>query len=262
MLIFPILRTRRIAVTLREIQLGEAEAICKMPPDLHEATTTEFLRRVADGAQAPAPGYVTDPRLWTVEERARLVCHYLSQVADSGADFAVGENGKLSDYLRFEADLMTTEVKLGEVAGKQRVLRPLLGWHAELLERSCAERGDWLIGVIACQVHDAADAQPDYLQMTDIALLEWLKERMDAVRKLPESDFESIYQAWARGKRDIEHFFISSVSDEGIVFWPQEEKEAGPRSPARFLAYPCISEGTRSLFARADRADGRAGHPR
>jgi hypothetical protein len=133
--------------------------VCRLPADRHEATTTEFLRRVADGAQAPTPAYVTDPRLWTVEERARVVCHYLSQVSDSGPDFAVGD-GKFSDYVKFDADLSSTEVKLGEVAGKERVLRPLLGVHVELLERMCTGRGDWLHGVIACQVHEAGQPEP------------------------------------------------------------------------------------------------------
>lgn len=250
MIIFPSLRTKRIAVTLREIALGEAVAVCRMPADRHEATTTEFLRRVADGAKAPTPAYVTDPRLWTVEERARLVCHYLSQVSDTGADFAVGKQ-KLSDFITFDADLITPEVKLGEVAGTQKVLRPLLGVHAELLERVCSERGDWLVGVIACQVHEADQPAPDYLAMTDVDLLEWIRKRMDQVKGLAESDFEAIYRAWEQGRSEIEHFFIWFVDDEGICFFPKS-MEAGSVTPARFHALPCISRGTRDLFARPD----------
>lgn len=251
MILFPLFRSKRVAVQLREITLAEACAVCRLPADRHEATATEFLRFAASGATAPAPGYITDPRLWSVEERARLVCHYLSQVSDSGADFNVGEVGVLSDYLMFDKDMPApAEVKLGEVAGAQRVLRPLLGVHAELLERSCENRGQWLIGVIAFQVHDAAVPEPNYSAMTDIELLEWGKARIAAVMDMPESEFEELQLAWERHRAELQHFFVCGVDDEGLVFWPHEE--AGPKHPARFRALPCISEGTRRLFAGSD----------
>lgn len=253
MILFPTLRTKRICVTLRETTLAESIAICRLPADRHEATTTEFLRCVADGARAPTPGYVTDPRLWTVEERARLVCHYLSQVSEAGADFPVGD-GKLSDYIDFAADLGTTEVSLGEVAGKARVLRPLLGVQVEVLERMCEGRGDWLHAVVACQIHDADKPAPDWAQFTDVQTLEWCRARLDWLRKLPESEYEEIYAAWMRGRREVEHFFVAGVDDEGVMFWPQEMKEAGPKTPVRFPALSCISSGTRELFARPDQS--------
>lgn len=251
MIIFPTLRTKRVAVRLRETTLAESIAVCRLPADRPEATTSEFLRFAGAEAQAPAPGYVTDPRLWTVEERARLVCHYLSQVSETDPDFPVGE-GKLSDYLRYDSDLTVSEVQLGEVAGKQRVLRPLLGVHAEVLERMCKGRGDWLHAMIACMVHEGP--APEYTQLTDLQLFEWCNGRLDALRKLPESEYEEVYAAWIRGRREIEHFFVMGVDDEGLVFWPQELQEAGPKTPARFHSLPCISEGTRELFAGPDRA--------
>lgn len=258
MIIFPSLRTKRISVTLREITLGESIAVCRLPSDRPESTTTEFLRRVADDAKAQTPAYVTDPRLWTVEERARLVCHYLSQVSEDGADFAVGKDGKLSDYIRFDADLNTTRVDLGGVAGKVRFLVPLLGAHAEVLERICSSRGDWLHGIIACMVHAADEPLPAFEQLTDVELFDWCRKRMDALRALPESEYEEIEIAWSRGRRELEHFFIVGVDDDGIVFWPQiaEGKESGPQNPARFHAFPCIAKRTRDLFAGAEQPRG------
>lgn len=252
MIIFPHLRTKRIAVQLREITLGEARAICRMPADRYEATTTELLRFIARDASAPSPGYVTNPRLWTVEERARLLCHYLSQVSESGADFSVGKDGKLSDYLLFDKDISVSEVRLGEVAGTARVLRPLLGVHAEVLERLCSSRGEWLLGLLACQIHDAAATVPAYTEMTDVELLEWCKARIEAINALPESDFESLYLAWTKGCAQIEHFYSMSLDDDGVVFLPQGDREAGPNYPARFRALSCIAEGTRALFAGPD----------
>lgn len=250
MITFAPLRTKRVSVTLRELELGAARSICRLPADLHEATTTEFLRHVAADAKAPTPAYVTDPRLWTVEERARVVCHYLSHVSDAGADFTVGDDGKLSHYLRFDADLNVSEVRLGHIAGVDRVMRPLLGAHAELLERMCESRGDWLVGMMACQVYAVDEEVPDFLSATDIALLEWGKARLDTFNKLAESDFHAIREAWLRGSRDLEHFFVTGADDKGIVFWPQQLEEAGPKYPARFQSVLCIDQGTRDLFGR------------
>lgn len=253
MILFPPLRTKRISVVLTEATLNQSIAVCRLPAEHPEATTTAFLRFVAAAAKAPAPGYVTDPRLWTVEERARLVCHYLSQVHEDGSDFSVvggsSAGGKLSDYLRFDADLRVTEVKLGEVAGKARVMRPLLGVHVETLEKFCANRGDWLHGMIACQIQAADEKEPDYLQLTDLELIEWCTSRFNALREMPESAFEEVYAAWVRGRAELEHFFATAVDDAGIVFLPQELTEAGPKDPARFPAVSCLSESTRDLFA-------------
>lgn len=247
MILFPYLRTRRLAVRLREISLGEAIAVCRLPADRHEATTTEFLRFSTRDAETPTDRHMADPRLMTVQERALLVCHYLAQVSDDGADFTVGTDGKLSDYVVFDADLMADQVPVGEVAGKPYVLRPLLGVHAEILERLCAGRGDWLIGLLACQVSEAEAPAPDYSVMTDPQLLEWCKSRMDEIRAMPESDFEALYVAFSRGSTQLKHFFAVNVDDDGVVFEPQDA-EAGNQYPARFRALPCISSATRRLF--------------
>jgi hypothetical protein len=245
MILFPYLRTRRLAVRLREISLGEAIAVCRLPADRHEATTTEFLRMAARDAEKPTERHIVDPRMMTVQERALLVCHYLSQVSDDGADFTVGADGRLSDYVVFDSDLMVDGVDLGEVAGKTYQAHPLLGVHVEILERLCASRGDWLIGLLACQLTDSQ--VPDYASMTDPQLLEWCKSRMDAIRAMPESDFEALYLAFSNGSAQLNHFFSISIDGEGVIFNPQDA-EAGNKYPARFRAISCVSAATRRLF--------------
>lgn len=247
MILFPYLRTRRLAVRLREISLGEAIAVCRLPADRHEATTTEFLRMAARDAEAPTERHIVDPRMMTVQERALLVCHYLSQVSDDGADFSVGSDGHLSDYVVFDLDLMVESVDLGEVAGKAYRAYPLLGVHVEILERVCAGRGDWLIGLLACQVMATDATMPDYPTMTDPQLIEWCKSAMDAIRALPESQFEALYLAFASGAHQLNHFFSVSIDGEGVIFNPQDA-EAGNKPPARFRALSCVSAATRRLF--------------
>ncbi|WP_197714678.1 hypothetical protein, partial [Nitrosomonas supralitoralis] len=86
MIHFPILRTRRLTVQLKELSIGESIAIAAMPSHLEEAVTTAFLLK----AVATAKG-IENPADWTVQERMMVVCHYLASVSDDGPDFAVGD---------------------------------------------------------------------------------------------------------------------------------------------------------------------------
>ena len=178
MIPFPYTRTRRVAVRLVELALGEAIAICKLPGERHEATATHLLRAIAKGAERPvADRFVTDPRLWTVEERTLLIATYLAHVTPDGPDFAIGD-AHLSDYVTFDKDSTQDQTDLGEVAGKQRVMRSLLGLHAETLETLCKSRGDWMIGAVACQVFEKGEAVPDWAAMSDVEAMEWVQGRM------------------------------------------------------------------------------------
>lgn len=243
MLLFQPLRTRRVCVRLKELTIGQAMALCKLPADRHELLITEFLRFTASEAQAPGAQYVTDPRLWTVQERARLVCHYLAQVADDGPDFVVGA-GRLTDYLDFAADLPVTEpVRDPMVPGW--TFGPLLGGHAELLERMCEGRGDWLMGALACQaLRDGVT--DDMLGMPDIEQIAELQRRIEAVKVLPESDFEALFLAYDRACTGrLRHFLDPGFDDAGVIF--AAKGDAG-LAPARFRADSCIGLIARDLF--------------
>lgn len=249
MISFPYTRTRRIAVRLVELDIGEAIGICKLPASRHEVTATHLLRAIAKGAEKPLDRYVTDPRLWTVEERTMLIATYLAHVTPDGPDFAVG-GGKMSDYIDLVADSTQDQADLGEVAGERRVLRPLLGVHAEALETLCATQGDWMIGRLACQLFTASDDVPDYANTGDVAMLDWVQGRMEKLRKLPESDFEALYLAYAQGAAGLRHFMNLAQDDHGMVCEPLEG--GGLLSPARFLAISCIGSLAKSLSGRAD----------
>ncbi len=255
MLSFAYLRTKRIAVRLRELRLGEAIAICKLPADRLELTVSEFLRHVADAAERPTDRHITDPRLWTVAERTRVVCHYLSHTSDSGMDFEVGEGARLSHYVELAQDLPTESVKLGRVGEVDVSMWPLLGAHAEVLERMCKTRGDWMIGLMACQV--GADPLPDLTEVSELAALQTVSGRIDAVRALPESAFEELVAAYAQGQGTLEHFFVLGHDDQGLVCLPRDHAEGatqtgkeggGMKHPARFPALSCVSATTRALF--------------
>jgi len=248
---FAHLRTKRVSVRLRELKLGEAIAICKLPAERLELTVTEFLRHVADGADRPTDTHVTDPRQWTVQERARVVCHYLSHTSESGMDFEVGDSAKLSDYVELAEDLPAASVSLGHVAGADARLWPLLGAHAEVLERLCKTRGEWLIGLLACQV--GAAPLPDLTALGEMQAIEVVNARIEAVRSLPESHFEEVFAAYSLALSTLQHFFVMSHDDKGLVWQPRERGTegkggAGLKHPARFPALSCVSATARELF--------------
>ncbi len=255
MISFAYLRTKRIAVRLRELRLGEAIAICKLPADRLELTVSEFLRHVADGAERPTDRHVADPRLWTVAERIRVVCHYLSHTSDSGMDFEVGDGARLSHYVELAEDLPADSIKLSRVGEADVSMWPLLGAHAEMLERVCKTRGDWMIGLMACQV--GADAFPELTAMSELAALQAVVDRIDAVKAMPESAFEELVAAYAQGQAALQHFFVLGHDDQGLVCLPRDHvdgagvtgKEGGGlKYPARFPALSCVSAATRALF--------------
>lgn len=257
MIVLQPIRTRRICVRPRELTLGEAIAILKIPGQRHELVTTEFLRKVADGATAPSPSHTTDPRLWTVQERTLLVCHYLAQVSEYGPDIPVGEDGRLSDYVLFDSDLKVGEVDIGVVADRSRRIAPLLGAHAEVLERLCKTRGDWIIGAMACQISCHDEPHVAVSEMGEVELIGYIQGRMDEIRGMPESDFEAMLDVYSRASSGgIFHFFMPNFDDFGLVFDVQSQREAGPKNPARFLAVSCINQRTRRLFGANDRAGG------
>lgn len=246
MILFPHTRTRRLSVRLVELTLGQAIGICKLPGERHELTATELLRTIAAQADKPRPTYVTDPLLWTVEERTLLIVTYLAHVTTDGPDFSVGQS-KLSDYVNFAGDSTMDETDLGTVADKGRVMRPLLGVHLHALESLCSNRGEWIIGAMACRIFEAVEPVVDWAAMGDIAMREWLATRIEKIKGLPESMFDALFVAYQQGAARLAHFFSIDFDDDGVIFVAHGEEGAGPHAPARFLATTCVSDVSRSL---------------
>jgi hypothetical protein len=244
------LRTRRLAVQCRELTLGDAIAICKMDGQRHESVTTAVLRSIIERADVPRPGFVADPQMWTVSERMRVMAHYLSSVGQDGPDFSIGDEStalKFSDYADLAIESESLEVR-ALASGKEFMIRPLLGIHAELLERSCTSRGEWVVGAMACQMSEPGKEAPSLLDMTEVDRLEWIGAQLLAARSSPESDFEEKMGAYFAAQDSLKQWFNLSFDDEGVIAMPSR-KEAGPQ-PARFPPLSVISPATRALFER------------
>lgn len=246
MITIPPKRTARMAVKMRELRIGESMSLCRMPPELIASAETAFLRFVCEFS-APTPFHVTDPLLLSVEERALLVSSYLSAVFDE-PDFEVGGQ-RYSDYLRLDSDLRSMPLQMGEIGGSQRYLWPLLGIHAELLEKVCRTPGEWERGAIAVRVTDT-DQPVDLLSLTDVERIEWRDARIGEFDALPESTAIEIMHAYAAQSAAMAHFFNLAFDSQGPCYLPT----GGAGDAGRFPAASVVSEAARRLAGTMDRS--------
>ena len=210
-----------------------------------------MLRAVASSAIAPTPRYVTDPLLWTVQERNYLLAMYLAQVMPDGPDFTIAGEATLSNYLDLEADLRQPST---EVSAKGLTFRvfPLLGVHAQALETMVSNRGEWLLGAMACTVFEANEPPPDWGGMSEEQVQAWIEAKTVAMDAKPESEAEAVYLAWEGGQQNLRHFFDLTFDDKGVCFWPVKESEVGQLAPARFRAISAVSGVTKRLYGVND----------
>lgn len=252
MLHFPVLRTRRLTVQLRELSIGESISIAAMPAHLEEASCTAFLRRAVESAKG-----IADPAHWTVQERMLMVCHYLAAVSDDGPDFALGE-GCYSDYLDGGADISTSihHVDVGDVGGDTWHVRHMTGAMAESIERTAGEvagisgRLHWLLGGMAAQMVRASETVPDASE-GEGAFDEFLVDRMRVMSGFPESDFSVLMSRYATGREKLHHLFGVEFTADGLVALPKGGA-ARDLPPARFPVRSCISQMARDLVGKPD----------
>lgn len=232
---FPVLRTKRLTVQLKELSIGESIAIAAMPVHLHEATTTAFLRAAASSVKGEQ-----DPAQWTAQERIFAVCHYLACVIEGGPDFALGESGRYSDYFDGAADVSSSVqlVPVGEISGDAWNVRHLTGGMAESIERlsgvinGIGGRMHWILGPMAAQLVRDGEETP-LPEEGEGEFDDWLATRMQIMAGFPSSDFELLVYAFSDGREKLHHLFRLNCDEEGLLAMPREGAAAG-LPPARF----------------------------
>ena len=232
MIHFPILRTRRLTVQLRELSFRQSIKLAAMPIDAEEAARTAFLRFAVESCKG-----VEDPVQWTAQERLLGVCHYLAAVRDDGPDFVLGGGGHYSDYLDGTVDTGPENVDVGEVGGDSWRVKRLTGTMAESIERLSGEvegfagRLHWLMGGMAVQMVRVGEITPDP-DAGEGAFDEHLAARMRVMAEFPASELEALLGLYAKGRDALDHLFCVDFSDTGLVALPK--KGGGDLPPVRF----------------------------
>lgn len=240
MINFPMLRTRRLTVQLKELTIGDSIALAAMPVHLHEATCTAFLNKAVSSS---AKG-VENPAMWTVQERMLAVAHYLASVSEDGPDFALGE-GRYSDYLDGSTDIAvpTVEIEIGSLGGDAWRIRHLTGAMAESIERTQGEcagmtgRLHWLLAGMAAQLVRSGDAPVEPAD-GEGAFDEFILARMKVFAAYPESDFADLMAMYALGRDRLTHLFQVEFGADGLVALP---KGGDGLPPARFPVRTCLT---------------------
>jgi hypothetical protein len=240
------LRTKRLALKLQEIAIGDAISLAAIPPSMYESQTTRFLSSAIAQAEAPTAAHITDPRAMTVQERAFVVAHYMAHVSATAPDFAIGA-GKFSNYLVGQQQQVIPSFSAGEVGGDAWSLIPLVGAAAEAIEElhgdvtGISGEYHWMLGCMASQLRRKDDDAPDPVINTEYS--DWLRKRMEVWHRYPESDFVQALVMYRMAVKSTRHFFNMDINDDGIVFLEEVEKEAEAMlPPARFPVSSCLSD--------------------
>lgn len=247
MLHFPRLLTARLDVQLRELTMREAVALAATPLNRHEAAAAAFLALVVAEARGPH----AEPGRWTVQERMLVVAHYLAAAGGEGANFSIGA-GRFLDFLHPAADHPGDECDAGDACGDRWRIKQLTGDEALAMEPLCKTRFDWLAASMAAQMTAATESGPARPDATSqpAAYVDWLSERLQLLKELPEGDFVDLFGAYSTGKRALFHLFELDADAAGHIALARTDG-GGDRlsAPARFPVGSAIGDVAQILGA-------------
>lgn len=254
----PPFRTVRIGVTLREMTLGDGIDLCARSDITHEANQGRALEAMIEGHEGRL-GQVSDVRLWTVHERKAVIAHYMAGTFQAG-DFPVGETGRYSHYL-YDKQNTAEAIELGVIDEEAWTLVPLLGFHAEAIERLIVAkrlpvgRLGWILGAMAFQLRRSDELEREFhasIQMPfvplhelpDAVLDEWLIHRVTVLRSLPDSVVAQLSDSYLIGFEAQQHLLQLAIHPEGLVLL----SEVPGSPPARFPVPQLFSLSTQRIF--------------
>ena len=248
---FTPVRTPRLQVDLQDLTSGQAIYLCQIGEEQSERATQEMLSRVVVQPSSPRTGQVTDMRLWSVQERAFVVGNYIAHVGMDKGDFAIGD-GRFSSYLLPELKAPPLTASIGEFAGQRWSVSLLMGYLMESVERLVlngeleANRRGWLMGAMGATLTTEDEPLIDH-HATDADIDEAVKASCERLLALPQGEFVALGERWVQAiNDDLEHIFLVSFNDEGVVFLSAEEEPVLP--PARFPVSRCIDPWLQEVF--------------
>lgn len=219
---FHTVRTDRLTVKLKELDLGSLKALAKMPAEHDHAWTTAMLNCCIEEIETgPA-----DVRDWTVSERIFVKTQYMACTLESGPNFLVhdpkdgSDPVRLIDYLQTERDYTDGEIPVKSFTGEKMIVRHLTGRMAESIERVVGrfvgqtQLSAWEMCLIAVQYDEPGGQLPDVESLLDQTII----ERVEAMDKLTGLQFMQIYAQWRTGFAQLQHLVQLSPSlNDGLV---------------------------------------------
>ncbi|MDF0606946.1 hypothetical protein HZU77_015020 [Neisseriaceae bacterium TC5R-5] len=232
MIHFPVLRTQRFTLQLKELSLGESITLAAIPLQLEEAACTAFLRYAIETVQG-----ISNPADWTVQERTLALCHYLAATDEDSPNFTIGP-AHYADYLDNAPECAPERVTIGEVATDYWHLQQLTGAMAESIERLQGELDSlsghlhWLVGCMAAQLVREGEVPPA-ATAEGAAYDAFLLSRMRILLAYPHSDFMALMVNYQTAREQLHHLLRLELGLEGLVVMPKGGA-ANDLPPARF----------------------------
>ncbi|QLG96718.1 hypothetical protein HZF02_32900 (plasmid) [Pseudomonas yamanorum] len=241
--------TLRISVQPKELEIGQVQELCAIPYRYAQKTITAFINAACEQIPRPAGKlHVSDPLMWSVNERMNVLIFYLAAMLDDGPDFQLGE-GHLHDYLLGGADYV--ESVPFDHDGEEMLCTPLYGYQAEAIE-ALVESGalpktffGWQIAVMSACTRGVDEVPLEYSDPASYGAA--LLERINALKKAPETEFVRLFDAYSQASLQLQHFVHAVVNAQGVlaaqVTTPSEEEGVPKLGPARFHPRTGISRG-------------------
>lgn len=253
-LITPI-RTKGMQIELKELSIGDAVDICQISSKLREFGTSQTIRAICKDD--------INPLLLTVQERAFIIAQYIAQTNGVSADFAIGENGKYSDYLYYDVQECKERKEVGIFNGKKLYAMPILGVHVESIERLISQGvlesalSSWVFALMVCMFmfEDEFDDENDFSQMNDAQVDEYITKGVINLTGMPESQFIVLADLFAIGIELTNHLFKVLVIEDGIVFSRAREGVDVEIPPCRFQFKSVLSEFVKTNFGAIEEPD-------
>lgn len=209
---------------LRELKLGEAIQIGRMPP-LLEAQLTAFLGFILDNKDLPLA--------LTIQERYYLLMLYRTCQKDS--DLAL--EGDYSAYFIQSTQRLPWYQQL---QSDQLLITQLTGQQAEVLEELCEDLLDWTLGAMAlqCQQIECLEHWPTLpTSATREQIAQIMRERIAILEAMPDSQFDQLYTEYSYLNEEFHYLVKTGFDNKGIVIYGGADD-----APVRFRVLTCMGQ--------------------
>lgn len=212
------------ACRLRELKLGEAIQIGRMPP-LLEAQLTAFLGFILEDKDLPLS--------LTIQERYYLLMLYRTCQKDSN----LALEGDYSAYFIQSAQRLSW---YQQQQSDQLLVTQLTGQQAEVLEELCEDLLDWTLGAMAlqCQQIESLDHWPTLpTSATREQTAQIMRERIAILEAMPDSEFDQLYAEYNYLNEQFHYLVKTGFDAQGIVIYGGADD-----APVRFRVLTCMGQ--------------------